>query len=295
MNENPTWLLDFRSNVYSQSGEDGVIEKILEVIDTLDGWCVEFGALDGQRMSNTRNLIQNRKYSAVLIEGNKKFFRSLQNNYSDNQNVITLNKLVGFNREDSLDTILADTSIPKNYDFLSIDIDGNDYHVWNAAQVYRPKIVCIEFNPTIPTEVEFVQDADMNVSQGSSLKSLVKLAKKKCYQLVCVVGVNAFFVSDEYFSLFKIQNNDIHILRTDTSKVTYLFTGYDGKVFIRGYGKMPWHLRLPMKESRMQRIPWILRNFPGNYNLPELLIFGFYLLITSPVILFSELRKRLVK
>ncbi len=65
------WLLNHRSNVHSQAGEDGIIEKILELLPVRDHWCVEFGAWDGVFLSNTRRLIEHAGYSAVLIEGSK--------------------------------------------------------------------------------------------------------------------------------------------------------------------------------------------------------------------------------
>lgn len=59
MSRSPTWLLEHKKDVYSQTGEDGIIETILSTIGDRDGWCVEFGAWDGQYLSNTRNLIEN--------------------------------------------------------------------------------------------------------------------------------------------------------------------------------------------------------------------------------------------
>ncbi|RZB36739.1 MAG: hypothetical protein SRB2_01818 [Desulfobacteraceae bacterium Eth-SRB2] len=156
MNKSPTWLLDFKSDTYSQTGEDGIIKKILEIIPQNDKWCVDFGAWDGLYLSNTRNLIEAKCYSAILIEGNKIKFAELQKNYAQNKNVITINRFVGFENENNLDQILKMTPIQNDFDFLSIDIDGNDYHVWKAMSDYNPKIVCIEFNPTIPTEIEFI-------------------------------------------------------------------------------------------------------------------------------------------
>lgn len=95
-----TWLLDFQRNKYSQTGEDGVIEKALEIIPQSDKWCVEFGVWDGLFASNTRNLIENHGYSAVLIEAAPSKFLTLKENYAHRQNVITRNAFVGFALED---------------------------------------------------------------------------------------------------------------------------------------------------------------------------------------------------
>ena len=80
-------------------------------------------------------------------------------------------------------------------------------------------------NSTIPfpNEVSFVQPADPKISQGSSLLALVELGKEKGYELVCVEGVNAFFVKSQYFPLFEIADNSVAVLRRDLSAVTHLF------------------------------------------------------------------------
>jgi hypothetical protein len=260
------WLNEFAGNVTSQFGENGIIEKVLEVIGKNDKWCVEFGSWDGQRCSNTFDLIVNKGYSAVLIEGNYSRFRSLQNTFKGNTKVIPVNKFVGFQKEDGLDSILSSTQIPVDFDLLSIDIDGNDYHVWQAVNDYKPKVVVIEFNPTIPSTVEFVQPRDMSVTQGSSILSITKLGKSKGYELVACTKNNAIFVDAIYFGLFDIAVNSPIALRKDESAITHIFCGYDGTVFIRGYGQLPWQ-SIPFRESRMQLLPKWARKKVGDRNV----------------------------
>jgi hypothetical protein len=263
MTRSPTWLSEFAANVYSQTGEDGVVQKILDTLGRQDRWCVEFGAWDGEHLSNTCNLVRNHGYCSVLIEADPRKCSVLQGKHTGSSTVTVFNQFVGFTENDNLDTILCRTAIPLDFDFLSIDIDGNDYHVWKAASKYRPKVVCIEFNPTIPTEVRFVQPADPRVNQGASLLSLVELGKAKGYELVCVLRLNAIFVRSEYFPLFQIDDNRPEVLRIDQSNITHLFSGYDGTIFLAGNRTLPWH-GIPMRESRMQHLPRILRRFPEN-------------------------------
>jgi len=132
-----TWLNAFAGNVTSQYGEDGIIEKILEVIGENDGWCVEFGSWDGKSCSNTFSLIDEGGYSAVLIEGDSKRFKDLIKTFEGNEKVTLMNTFVGFEKEDNLDALLKTIKIPINFDLLSIDIDGNDYHVWQAIKDYH--------------------------------------------------------------------------------------------------------------------------------------------------------------
>ena len=265
MNNRDNWLLSHAANEYSQFGEDGILQKILDVLGEPIRWCVEFGAWDGRYLSNTYALIEKRGFSAVLIEGSKEKFTELSENFRGNDKVTPINAFVGFGSDDGLDQILARTSIPEEFDLLSIDIDGNDYHVWRAVERYKPRIVVVEYNPTIPTGVEFVQAADIAVNQGSSILSFVELGRRKDYELVCVTERNCIFVRKRYFDLFGIPDNSPHALRPDESLVTWIFCGYDGTVFVRGHGELPWH-GIPYSEARMQQVARPFRRFPGNHG-----------------------------
>jgi len=254
------WLDIYDKNIHSQHGEDGKIEKILEVIGcTHSGWCVEFGAWDGIYNSNTYNLIENKKFNAVLIEGSFEKFYELKKNMQ-NFPVTCIRELVGFGENNNLDKLLKSTRIPNSFDVLVIDIDGNDYHVWKSITAYRPKLIVIEFNPTIPDEIEFIQEPMSHLNHGASLKSLIFLGKEKKYELVATTLNNAFFVDEKYYSNFNITDNSIEKLHTNKSRITYLFSGYDGTIFIRGYGELDLH-GIRFNEKKMQLIPKILRGF----------------------------------
>lgn len=264
-NKSNSWLNDYARNVTSQHGENGIIEKVLEIIGRNDKWCVEFGSWDGKRCSNSFDLINSRGYSAVLIEGDRRRFRDLQKTFDGNEKVVPVNAFVGFNEDDGLDSILKDTVIPLEFDLLSIDIDGNDYHVWEAVRNYKPKVVVIEFNPTIPSSIEFVQPRDRTVTQGSSILSMVRLGKKKGYELAACTRNNAVFVDSKYFNLFGINDNSVEELRTDNSLITHIFFGCDGTVFIRGCGVSPWQ-SIAIEESKVQILPKWARKRAGDRN-----------------------------
>jgi len=260
------WLSKFAANVTSQYGEDGIVAKVLDVINSNNKWCVELGSWDGKSCSNTFSLITEKEYSAVLIECNPKRFKDLVRTFEGNKKVVPINAFIGFEKENSLDVILKTTTVPVDFDLLSIDIDGNDYHVWEAVQDYKPKVVVIEFNPTIPKTIEFVQPRDVRVTQGSSLLSISKLTKSKGYELVATTKINAIFVDSKYFDLFGIRDNSVEVMLTDESLITYIFCGYDGTVFIRGCGIMPWQ-QIPYKESKVQQLPKWARKRVGDRNI----------------------------
>ena len=238
------------------------IESILNRLPDRNRWCVEFGAWDGLVGTTSRQLILDRDYAAVLIEGSCERFADLQKNYADNPRIFPRNQYVGFTAADGLDAILAGTPAPVDFDFLTVDIDGNDYHVWQAVVKYRPKVVMIEFNPTIPPEVSFVQPADPAVNQGNSLAALVELGKAKGYELIAVLGVNAFFVTAELYPRFGLTDNRVATLWTERDCVTYFFTGYDGRVFLRGSRKLPWQEGTPFHEAQVQVLPKFLQRYP---------------------------------
>ncbi len=260
-------LLGYERDVSSQCGENGVIERALELIGERDHWCVEFGAADGRQASNTFDLIATQRYSAVLIESDANCFTQLQHTHAGNPRVITLRQAVGFEGPDRLDAILGRTPIPSDFDVLSVDIDGNDYHVWAALEQYRPKLVVIEFNPTIPNEVDFVQARDMSVRQGASLSALARLAHTKGYRLVHATAVNGIFVEQSYFDRFGISDGSPAALRANLSQITWLFQTYDGRLHLAGLRRLRWH-GVELSERNLQAIPRWMRQFPP--NLPPL-------------------------
>jgi hypothetical protein len=258
-------LARYYRNDFSQAGEDGIIEQILRVLPASERpWCVEFGAWDGEHLSNTARLVR-LGYCAVLIEADPARFAALEAKFADNPKVVCQPGFVRFDPPDSLDERLARTDIPADFDVLSIDIDGNDYHVWEATQRYRPRVVVIEFNPTIDDDVDYVQPRSMPVQRGCSALALTRLGAAKGYQPVAITTNNVIFVDAAYFPLFRIEDNSVRALRTDRSLVTHIFYGYDGTVLTSGNDVIPWH-QVRLSRGRLQHLPAWLRAFPDNYN-----------------------------
>ena len=166
-------------NVHSQFGEDKILADLLANLPDRNQWCVEFGAWDGQHFSNTLHLIETGGYNGVMIEVDADRFVDLQALSQKLPHLRPVQRMVGWEGPDRLDEILTELPVPHDFDVLSIDIDGNDFHVWHAFCNYKPKIVVIEFNPTIPSEVEYIQPANLAVMHGTSIASLVALGREK--------------------------------------------------------------------------------------------------------------------
>jgi hypothetical protein len=193
---------------------------------------------------------------------------------------------------DGLDVLLAQTACPCDFDFLSIDVDGVDIHIWRAVEQYRPKLICIEFNPTIPTEVVFAQPADPRIKWGSSLAALTQLAAEKGYELICANDLNAFFVTAERFSLFGLEDNSPAALRPGDACRTFVFAGYDGTLLLSGTVPIPWH-GFEISAEDIQPIPALLRKYPLEYNATQRLgARGFRLLRRARKALNARRRKR---
>lgn len=257
-NNNNQWLLNHSNNVVSQYGEDGILSKIFEIIPDLNRWCVEFGAWDGKFLSNTWNLIENKGWSAVMIEANPKRYKELLKTYKDNNNVIPIKRWVDFEGKNTLDNIFGETKLPLDFDLLSIDIDGNDYHIWDSLKQFKPKVVVIEYNSTVPNDIEFIQERNMNINQSTSLLAIQNLGKQKGYELVAVTTSNAIFVKKSYFSLFNISDNSLDAINPQEN-IPRVFQLYDGTIMLTNDFKLHWQYGIPVKSKNLQILPRFFR------------------------------------
>jgi hypothetical protein len=212
---------------------------------------VEFGAWDGKYCSNFFNLRQQGDWSGAMIEANQDKCQELLQTYADNNRVACVNKFVQFDSPNSLDDILDDVQAPRNLGVLSIDIDGNDCHVWESLKRYHPELVVKEFNPTIPNDVIFVQERAHNVTQGCSLLALILLGLEKGYELVCCTRWNAFFVKKEKYPLFEIKDNLIFKMYGPIQDGR-IFQGYDSYIHVAGFDRLVWKGRIAVTSENFQ-------------------------------------------
>lgn len=218
----PDWQppIDFdvlSHGIYAQGAEEGMLERIFERIAPRSRACVEFGASDGLRNSNTALLLRERGWRGVLIEGSDYRFGRLQANWGHADHVRLVHAVV---QPDTIEAIFDAAGVPEDLDLLSLDIDGNDYWVWRALQRYRPQVVVIEYNPYYEPPQRWVMKFDPqhawdgSTYYGASLESLYWLGKDKGYELLCCdrQGNNAFFVEASLFSRFGVTDNTPQVL-----------------------------------------------------------------------------------
>lgn len=276
----------FAKNNYSQFGEDGIVEKLLEVIPDKNKWCVEFGAWDGVYLSNAFNLIKNHGYRSVLIEANSEKFEDLKINLKGFDAVL-VNEFVTFDGENTLDRILSRTEIPRDFDFLSIDIDGNDYYILESLNLYKPKIICIEYNFLIPNEVIYIQPKDFNVQRGASALATLNLARSKGYVLAAVTTSNLILVDTRYAKDLQITDAELSEFRDDSATKVFVFPGYDGRVLLSKPLMLGWH-NVIVCEDDIQVLPKVLRRYRLDYNFLQRILYVFFVFIKSP----SDFAKR---
>ncbi len=194
------YIIAQKANIYSQFGEDGILAEVFKRIGVTNKMCVEVGAGNGLFCSNTRRFIEKENWKALLIEKSEtEYKRLVANNFycSDCENIEIARR-----GEHSLDAIMAKHGFPRDLELLSLDIDGDEYYIWNAMLEYQPKVVVIEYS--WDADPHYVPKYDEKESAGYN--ALIKLASAKGYSTLCVVGHNIIFVFRAY--LKKLNQRD---------------------------------------------------------------------------------------
>lgn len=194
-------LTRFEHRVFSQNGEDGVLTELLRRVGVVSRWFVEFGIETGVE-GNCVFLADVMGWSGLFIEPRQDAYMELHRKYSANPSVDTECALV---QPENVEQLFAHGGVPAEPDVLSIDVDGNDYWIWQALTTYSPRIVVVEYNGQWPALERWVQPYDLERvwhgtdNYGASLGALRSLGEEKGYRFVHteLTGCNAFFVRDD--------------------------------------------------------------------------------------------------
>ena len=197
----PRSLHAFEHRVYSQNGEDGVIQEIFARIGAPTKTFIEIGVGDGWE-NNTVFLIPF-GWSGVWVDADPSMSSTVAGWPADMKE--TLKFAVTKVTAENVTAVLAGLGASREPDLLSIDVDQNTYHIWAAMQDWRPRVVVVEYNAFLPPSVDWKVAYDPNrvwdgsINYGASLKALERLACRFGYRLVhCeLAGVNAFFVRND--------------------------------------------------------------------------------------------------
>lgn len=196
----PLDLTPFELKAFSQNGEDGVIQEVLRRVGRGSETFAEFGIGTGAE-GNCVFLAQVLRWHGVFLEGDVASHAFLARRFEHVPGVSSVNAYV---RPDTIDELLCRHGVDPEPAVLSIDVDGNDYYLWERLKSVRPRLLVIEYNAALDPQVEQVQPysptgPDGTAFFGASLGALEALGRRKGYRLVHteLAGVNAFFVREE--------------------------------------------------------------------------------------------------
>ena len=188
------------AQVYSQGEEDGILSEIFRRVGVTNRVFAECGVGDGLENNTTYLLL--RGWSGYWFEADDASLKAIARTFHHPISSHRLKVAGGFLTRESVAGAFQQQGVPRDLDLLSLDIDRNTSHVWRELRAFRPRVVVVEYNASIPPsdawEIDYQPDGTWNGSMyfGASLKALELLGREMGYALVgcTLTGVNAFFV-----------------------------------------------------------------------------------------------------
>jgi hypothetical protein len=205
----------FEFKVYSQWGEDGIIDHLVCNVSISENSFVEFG-VENYTEANTLFLLKHRNWRGLVIDGSSTNVEAIRK--SDTYWQYDLHADASFITKDNINEIISRNGFSGDIGLLSVDIDGNDYWVWDAISCINPRIVVSEYNSlfgpsaaiTTPYSSDFFRTVahPSNMYYGASISALNHLAERRGYSLVAgnSVGNNVFFVRNDCLGSLKRQS-----------------------------------------------------------------------------------------
>jgi len=201
----PHNVLSQRFHVWSQNEEDGITLALINLVGSTTRRFVELGA--GKNGGNTGFLAETCGWKGLMVDGSQDNAERLVARFSQFGVVVKGSWITPGN----VNLLVRDSGMSGEIDLLSLDIDGNDYWIWQRLDACSPRIVVLEFNPafgperavTVPYDPAFYRPKFKDVRRqfyGASLAAFEQLAREKGYRLVLVEpsrGVNAYFLRND--------------------------------------------------------------------------------------------------
>lgn len=214
-------LQDVEFKVFSQWGEDGIIDWLVERanIPPSSRSFIEFGVED-YRESNTRFLLQNRNWRGLIMDSSSEMVDTITTEPLAQQQSLSLacahdlTTRQAFVTRENINELISSSGFSGDIGLLCIDIDGNDYWIWEAIEVVRPIICICEYNGafgdmyplSVPYDPAFERTKAhySNLYFGASIRALCSLATRKGYRFVGTTSTanDAFFVREDFAKQF---------------------------------------------------------------------------------------------
>lgn len=199
-------LQAYEFKVFSQWGEDGIIQRLIKIVPIQNQTFIEFGVEDFSE-SNCRFLLLNNSWQGFVVDGSRKKIRRLRNSYYFWK--YQLEAQAEFLDTHNINPVLARSGFNGDLGILSIDVDGIDYYLLKEIHVFRPRILICEYNAIFGPSRKISVPYDPNFARGekhfshlyfgASLAAFSFLAEQRGMSLVGTnrAGVNAFFVRND--------------------------------------------------------------------------------------------------
>lgn len=205
-------LQDAEFKVLSQWGEDGIIDWLIEraAIPPRLHTFIEFG-VESYSEANTRFLIENRNWRGLIMDGDPALTETLRRDHRYYRYDLTTKS--AFITRENINNLITEAGFAGEIGLLSIDVDGNDYWIWEALDAVRPVICICEYNAvfgdlhpvSIPYDPKFSCGQSLNrLYFGASIAALSALATRKGYRFLgtTMAGNDAFFIREDYAAPF---------------------------------------------------------------------------------------------
>ncbi len=196
-------LIPSGHKVYSKNEEDGFIQEIFKRIGTTNKTFVEIGVDNGLENNTLALLFED--WKGLWIEGSVENVDKIRNGFSKTISTGQLEVIQAFVTRDNINALISQHIKEAEIDLLSIDIDGNDYHVYKSISCLKPRVLILEYNAKFPPPIQYCMAYDPGHiwegtdNFGASLKFLETKLQEDGYLLVgCnLTGGNAFFVQEQ--------------------------------------------------------------------------------------------------
>ncbi|MCX5761594.1 MAG: hypothetical protein NTW72_08825 [Gemmatimonadetes bacterium] len=196
----PRVLARYELRVHSQTGEDGILAEVFRRVGTTDRFFVEFGIESGVETNTT--LLLRQGWSGVWVDGDSTAVASARQRFAREIAEGRLTIIEAMVTSTNAAALMASAHVPAHFDLLSLDIDRNTYHLWEALHAYHPRVTVVEYNASFGPTADWVVDLDDaamwdgSVVFGASLAAYARHGTQRGDALVgCTLnGSNAFFV-----------------------------------------------------------------------------------------------------
>lgn len=201
--QDPKCLIPYGGKTYSQSDEDGIIREIFNRVGTTNKTFVEFGIGNGLENNSLALLFDD--WQGLWIDASTRSIKAIRKHFHKVIENGQLKVVESFITKENINELIAANISSENIDLLSVDIDGNDYHILDAITCVRPRAIVVEYNARFIPPLLYCMDYDeahtweKDDCYGASLKFFEVNLREKGYCLVgCnLSGVNAFFVRED--------------------------------------------------------------------------------------------------